>query len=157
LYPDTKIGVALPDLTIPQAAARLGVSVDTVKRRCKRGALRCRRTAEGRVLVELDGDPNVEDAAQPRGSAPQVQGDAFNNVKGILARLEAVTAERDWLRRRVESAEAERHELRVLLGAAQQSMAAALPAPQDAPHPAVRTTDSAEPGTHRPWWRFWRG
>jgi hypothetical protein len=151
-----KIGVALPELTIPQAAAHLGVSTDTVKRRCKRGALRCRRTAEGRVVVEIAASPNGTATPQPQGSAPQVQDESVDNVHTYRAQLDAVTAERDWLRARLEAAEVERHELRVLLGAAQQSMAAALPAPQDAPQSDIRMSDSAEPKTPCPWWQFWR-
>jgi hypothetical protein len=154
LYPDTGLEARLPDLTIPQAAAQLGVSVDTVKRRCRRGALRCRRTAEGRVLVDLAISPNGTAAPQPRGSAPHVQGNGVDTTSSTLARLEAITAERDWLRARLEAAESEREQLRILLGNAMQSVARALPAaPQDAPQPDDRSSDSPP----RPWWAFWRG
>jgi hypothetical protein len=144
----------LPDLTIPQAAAHLGVSVDTVKRRCKRGALRCRRTAEGRVLVEVGVGPNGTAAPQPRGGAPHVQGTSGHDEPKLQAQLDAVTAERDWLRARLEAAESEREQLRILLGNAMQSVARALPpAPQDAPQSVERSKDSPP----RPWWAFWRG
>lgn len=44
--------------SIPEAAARLGVSVDTVRRRVRSGRLPATRDARGRYVVELpDGSP----------------------------------------------------------------------------------------------------
>lgn len=48
----------MPRVTIPEAAARLGVSTDTVRRRIRAGLLPSERDGRGRYLVEVDGfDP----------------------------------------------------------------------------------------------------
>src|SRR3954454_12586556 len=43
----------MPALLLPEAAAVLGVSVDTIRRRVRRGQLAATHDAEGRVLVEV--------------------------------------------------------------------------------------------------------
>src|SRR4051794_21974390 len=94
-------------VSVAEAAVLLGVSVDTIKRRVRSGALQSPRTAPGRVLVTT---PEGEAASQERSSAPQ---DAPHvrcsdgAVAALQERVTAVTAERDWLRERVERAEAE--------------------------------------------------
>ena len=54
-------------LTIPQAAARLGVSVDTVRRRIKAGLMRASRNDQGAYVVEVPAAPSP-------ASAPDVPG-----------------------------------------------------------------------------------
>ena len=92
----------------------LGVSVDTIKRRVRSGALQGSRTAQGRVLVNLPGDEPAPHAPQEPAAAPQdaphVQGTGAESI-ALLERLTTVTAERDWLRERVERAESEREQL----------------------------------------------
>jgi len=83
----------------------------------------------------------------------------------LEARLAAIVAERDWLRERVERAESEREQLRILLSNAQQSHLRALhAAPQDAevppepqpvpdPFPVPNPpTPNAAPSRWRRWW-----
>ena len=52
----------MPELTLPQAAAALGVSVDTVRRRIKRGDLPARTDAAGRHLVTVEVTPTAPPA-----------------------------------------------------------------------------------------------
>jgi hypothetical protein len=76
--------------------------------------------------------------------------------------MAAVTAERDWLRERVERAESEREQLRILLSNAQQSLVRALQAapqaPPQLPVEAPTAPESREPAREpsAPWWRRWR-
>lgn len=79
-------------LTIDEAAARLGVSVSTVRRRIRDGILTVEReeTAQGfRYYVILEEPATVSTPGTPTAQ----------NVDAQLAQL---TADRDWLRSRVE-------------------------------------------------------
>jgi len=113
----------MAELTVTQAAARLGVSRDTVLRRIKRGQLQYRQDVNGRYLVEIPGD------------APAGANDATGAISG-----DAMRRELDWFRAQLEEAATERAELRRLLSQAQESLQRALPAPgdlqQNAPPPA---------------------
>jgi excisionase family DNA binding protein len=136
-------------VSVAEAAVILGVSVDTVKRRVRSGALHSIRTAQGRVLVSLPEEEPAPHAAQEPPSASrdagQVQG-SDPDVAALLERVAAMTAERDWLRERVERAESEREQLRILLSNAQQSLVRAL---QAAPRGASRQAQ-AGPGEPEP-------
>ncbi len=159
-------------VTVAEAAALLGVSVDTIKRRIRSGGLQGTRTARGRVLVAV---PGAEAAPQAVPAAPHEPVDApqaaphvhgSDAEHGALAeRVAAITAERDWLRERVERAESEREQLRILLSNAQQSLVRALhAAPQDAevppkpqpvpdPFPVPNPpTPNFQPSRWRRWW-----
>jgi len=150
-------------VTIAEAAALFGVSADTIKRRVRSGALRGMRDARGRILVDVPED----DARQVPRDASHLHG---AELLVLRERLAATAAERDWLRERVELAETEREQLRILLGSAQQHLARALPpAPYAAPHeraPGGQQTVSAagvvsddlagsSAAPRRAWWRFW--
>jgi len=104
----------MAELTVTQAAARLGVSRDTVLRRIKRGQLQYRQDVNGRYLVEIPGD------------APAGANDATGAISG-----DAMRRELDWFRAQLEEAATERAELRRLLAQAQESLQRALPAPGD--------------------------
>ena len=159
-------------VTVAEAAALLGVSVDTIKRRIRSGGLQGIRTARGRVLVAV---PDYEAAPQAVPAAPHDPVDApqgVGQVQGsdvehgaLVERVAAITAERDWLRERVERAESEREQLRILLSNAQQSLVRALhaapqgaevpPEPQPVPDPFPvpnPPTPNAEPSRWRRWW-----
>jgi len=149
-----------------EAAVELGVSVDTVQRRVRCGALPRTRTAAGRVLVGLPGMPAAPHApVDAPQAAPHVQGsDADHGA--LIERVAALAAERDWLRERVERAESEREQLRILLSNAQQWHLRALhAAPHAAPHGAAvpdlvpdpfpvpnPPSPNAEPSRWRRWW-----
>jgi excisionase family DNA binding protein len=53
-------------LSIPEAAVALGVSVDTIRRRIKAGLLRAQRDDHGAYLVEMHDVPGDDAATEPR-------------------------------------------------------------------------------------------
>lgn len=155
----------MPELPIAEAAAQLRISRDTLRRRAQQGAIAGRRDARGRWWITLP------DAAQPAHDAQHSAADAQQEL------LAEVRSERDLLRAevarlngRLDDAQRERGELRILLSNAQQQLAAVLaqPAQLPAPEPASRTEDPATPPVpvemadhipapvRRAWWRFWR-
>ena len=107
-------GTHMEELTVTQAAARLGVSRDTVLRRIKRGQVQYRQDVNGRYLVEIPRDA----PAGASGATGAISGDALRR-------------ELDWFRGQLEEAATERAELRRLLAQAQESLQRALPAPGD--------------------------
>lgn len=130
----------MAERTIAQAAVQLGVSTDTIKRRVRRGVLPSKRGADGRILIVLPDEP-LDDL---QGSAPHLHG---GDVATLHERLAATAAERDWLRERVEKAEAEREQLRILLGNAQQQLARALQSASQAPREEPEAATPAEEPT----------
>ena len=115
-------------LTIAEAAQKLGVSIDTIHRRLRRGQLSGHRqpTPQGFTwLVEIPVGPcNSKDGAP--SDAPVTAGD--------VQRLEQMVA---MLQAQLEVKDKQIEQLHILLQQAQ----AALPAPRD----------------NRPWWqRLWR-
>jgi hypothetical protein len=146
---------------IAEAATLLGVSVDTIKRRIRSGALQGNRDARGRLLVDVPGmEPAPQPSANAPHAAPQMQGNDAE-VATLQERVAAVTAERDWLRERVERAESEREQLRILLSNAQQSLVRALQAaPQQPQEPALDASGPPKQPAMATeaalWWRRWR-
>ena len=148
----------MAEYTIPEAAVALGVSIDTVRRRIKRGTLEARRNPQGRYVIvipegdgiELGGDVPVLliDLRRELSHTQEVLGEV-RHQRGQLE--EQVTAQR----RALESGETERAELRRLLAASMQTHA--LPESSAAPDTAAQAA-GAVPPTHRaavprPWWR----
>jgi DNA-directed RNA polymerase specialized sigma24 family protein len=119
-------------VTVPEAARRLGVTEDTVKRRLRKGELQGERKARPQGYtwtVELpDEDAETESTVSSSGD------DTVNHQmsNGEVRRLEEMVS---MLQHQLEVREREVQELHVLLQQAQ----AALPAPKD----------------NRSWWRFW--
>ncbi len=120
-------------VTVPEAARRLGVTEDTVKRRLRKGELQGERKARPQGYtwtVELpDEDAETESTVSSSGD------DTVNHQmsNGEVRRLEEMVS---MLQHQLEVREREVQELHVLLQQAQ----AALPAPKD----------------NRSWWRFWQ-
>jgi nitric oxide reductase activation protein len=165
----------MPALLLPEAAAALGVSVDTIRRRVRKGQLVATHDAEGRLLVEVPTarQPQadaVQDAMQTAAAAwqapssppePARQVPSTDNADHARALLEEVRRQRDQLeatvgdlRARLDQAETHltaaeqaQAELRRLLALALQTRA--LPEPRDEPVP----TDGR---SSRPWWARWR-
>ena len=142
---------------VREAAARLGVSTDTVRRRMRSGGLAAtkRPTPQGFVwLVELPDDA-------PPGVRPPVVGDDTEvarlraQVDGLRELAGELRRERDdWREQAVKSDDAAR-ELRVLVRQAQE-LARALPAGDGYPGGAPPGR-AAAPGPARPRWKFWVG
>jgi hypothetical protein len=96
-------------------------------------------------------EQNDVGAAAPREPAPvqqvapQPQGSDMDRA-ALLERVSTLTAERDWLRERVERAESEREHLNTLLSNAQQALVRAL---QVAPQP-VASSEAPDPSEQAP-------
>ena len=132
-------------VTLAEAAHRLGVSVDTVRRRLQKGELKGEQQVrpQGFIwLIELPDEPgqtsNSSADSQDDGEATSQASVAacqaeINRLESMVATLQdRVNAQQDEL----EARRREVQELHVLLQQAQ----VALPVPRD----------------NRPWWRFWQ-
>lgn len=165
-------------VTIAEAARRLGVSPDTIKRRLKRGELVGRKQSSTRgmlwqIEVPALAEPVHDDALPLHDDAPHavhdgapapaepVQDDTIHALRGMLMTLER-------------ELDARRRETERLLGIIEQ-MQRALPLPvqdappapplpvQDAPYgtaPGVPVQDRVQvvavAAAPRRWWRFFR-
>jgi hypothetical protein len=142
----------MPDLSLAEAASTLGISVETVRRRIKRGQLASHHDAEGHVLVTVpgsDGQMAVNGLADARQDDRQRQADASQDAAASVFHRELVDALKAHiadLQQRLDASEQAEAELRRLLGMALQRPT--LPAPEPTSH------DVRLP---RPWWRrLWR-
>jgi len=138
-------------LTQREAAEALGVSVEAIRKRVKRGTLRSEKGGDGRRYVYLDAAPDVAGTttAQDEGSAMTVElRDRLRYVEGQL------------------EAERQAHaEARRLLAAALERIPPAIEPPSEPPRSPEMADDeqqgrgpvpnagSPQEGTERPWWR----
>jgi excisionase family DNA binding protein len=158
-------------VTIQEAAERLGVKEDAIRKRIQRGTLRHEKTQEGRVFVWVDAAPDAaQDTAQD--AYRDVSHDALLSAKDetiAALREQLVQAnERDRESRRTIAdltsslEEANQENRRVIL--ALTSRIPAIEAPSDereAPETVEEAPDRAEPrpatgGAQEPAWRRWR-
>lgn len=100
----------MPSLPLAEAAALLGVSVDTVRRRIRRGELEAAKDERGRYVVEVADTP-APSLDTPAGDLPEVA-----VLRERVARLEAELEAR---RREAEAAEVAQREMRALVSQAQ--------------------------------------
>ncbi len=122
-------------VSIIEAAERLGVSVDTIRRRMKKGELVGEKepTPQGyewRIILPRE----ESDVTEPQGEPASVshQGDAIK-LELLRERIDELKQERDdWKEQAQRSGEAER-ELRILLRGAQELALPAKTTPYDAP------------------------
>jgi hypothetical protein len=125
-------------VTVPEAARRLGITEDTVKRRLRKGELQGERKARPQGytwMVKLpDEEAETNSTVTDTGLPPDDDPVNHRVNSGEVRRLEEMVS---MLQHQLEVREREVQELHVLLQQAQ----AALPTPRD----------------HRPWWqRLWR-
>jgi hypothetical protein len=125
-------------VTVPEAARRLGVTEDTVKRRLRKGELQGERKARPQGYTWMVGLPDEESETESTvtGTVSPPDDDTVNHRvnNGETRRLEEMVT---MLQHQLEVREREVQELHVLLQQAQ----AALSAPRD----------------NRSWWqRLWR-
>ncbi len=150
-------------VTAQEAAELLGVTVEAVRGRIKRGTLKAERTPEG-VYVWLETDWPT-DRTRPAEDQPTDRSRSDADAL-ISAKDETITALREQL-----EAERQAHaESRRLLMAALERIPPALEAPRAAPggpQTAAEEPDRVEHRTdtggaqeaarRRPWWRRWFG
>lgn len=118
-------------LDIVEAATRLGLSTETVRKRLQRGKLKGFKTPGGgwRVVLPTPDSPDKQPGQSPDGSA---------------ALVAALRDEVAFLRGQLQARDDEIRRAHVLLQQAQQQ--------------AVRLLDPPEtPPERRPWWRRWFG
>ncbi len=177
--PDTSRPDAAPEgLTVAEAAARLAVTPDAIRRRLHRGTLAGAKTVDGEWRVWLP----VDEAGAPPGPPPGQCPDAARTPPGqvdppfegsrpeathpaVEALIESQQAEiaylREHLAERSRELAAERERFDVLhrealaripaLGAGQEAPVAA----REPQHEARPVESAADADTSVPWWRFW--
>jgi excisionase family DNA binding protein len=140
-------------VTIQEAAQRLGVKEDAIRKRIQRGTLRHEKTQEGRVFVWLDAAPDAtQDAAQ------DTYRDASQDAL-LSAKDETIAALREQL---AQANERDRENRRII--AALTSRIPAIEAPpgeRESPAPGADVGARAEPQSatgedQEPAWRRWR-
>jgi excisionase family DNA binding protein len=133
-------------LTVTEAADQLGISVEAVRQRLKRGTLRHTKR-EGRVYVHLDDD-------QPT-----------DRTTDHDALVESLREQLEQLRQQLERADERDRENRRLLAAALERIPPQLEPPKS-PETVEEAPEGAEPrsaaggaqeGSKQPWWRRWLG
>ena len=122
-------------LDIVEAATRLGLSTETVRKRLQRGKLKGFKTPEGvwRVVLPAPDSPDKQPGQSPDSS-----------LDGSAALVTALRDEVAFLRGQLQARDEEIRRAHVLLQQAQQQ--------------AVRLLEPPEtPPERRPWWRRWIG
>jgi hypothetical protein len=135
--------VARQRLTVQEAAEALGASVDAVRSRIRRGTLDHEKDPSGRVFVWLGDDQAADE--------PQRQ------VEGSPELVDALRAQVEDLKARLDRAEEAARENRRLLAAALERIPPQLEAPssaEDEPEASAPTEPRHAPQEQAsPWWR----
>ena len=155
-------------MTIQEAARRLGVKEDAIRKRIQRGSMRHEKAEDGRVYVWVDA---AQDATQDTRQTSQ---DAYQDATQDATqdeRLEDLREQISYLRRQLdEERDARRRADMILVQLSQANAEQArtireLEAPQEATEAAETVVDASEEseppaatveaqeGVHRPWWR----
>jgi len=145
-------------LTVPQAAEALGVTVDAVRGRIRRGKLEAEHDDAGTVYVWID-TPVEADSRGPSGASQRPSAD-------LAERIEDLREEVAYLREQLQHAtERDRENRRIIAALTSRIPAIEAPAsPEEResaetaeqasegrePRPA---TEGAQAGVQRPWWR----
>jgi excisionase family DNA binding protein len=152
---DAAQDAAQDKVTIQEAAQRLGVKEDAIRKRIQRGTLRHEKTQEGRVFVWLDAAP---DATQ--GAAQDTYRDASQDAL-LSAKDETIAALREQL---AQANERDRENRRII--AALTSRIPAIESPAEPPESPTEATEqpgrvdpqtplegAQEPVERVSWWR----
>ncbi len=139
-------------LTVPEAAAALGISADAVRSRIKRETLASVREG-GRVFVVLGGPARAQPTNRP-GATDQPTDQGGRTAELIATLREQLQAERDANRENRRIIVALTSRIPQLEAPRETPEAAETPAPE--PEGASPRSDSPGPQTapqRRPWWR----
>jgi excisionase family DNA binding protein len=147
-------------VTIQEAAQRLGIKEDAIRKRIQRGSLRHEKTQEGRVFVWVD---TAQDAT--RDTTEDTYQDVSRDAV-LAAKDETIAALQEQL---AQANERDRENRRIIAALTQRIPAIEAPAspePSESPEseashvPSETPTDAREdpqaPDT-RPWWQRWFG
>lgn len=149
----------MAELSISEAAAALGVSVDTIRRKIKRGEMQAEQDEHGKYMVKVkaaDGGP----VAPPTVGGPAETArlrleldQAERMIDELRHQREVLEAELQGARQAMQDAATERSELRRLLGNAQAlQLSHALPPPAEGQAPQA----IAAPRKRHWYWPFGR-
>ena len=125
-------------VTVPEAARRLGITPDGVRKRINRGHIKSEKADDGRVYVYLDNTTTEADTLRDASATERLIGE--------------LQAHNEFLREQLEAERAANRENRRLLAAALERIPA-LEAPQDTPsEPQESPVSASEPrsGTQAP-------
>jgi hypothetical protein len=142
------------EYTATEAAAVLGISADSLRRRIRQGTVQARRDGQGRLVVELPADAGAPQAAPSVAGAPPASAGGVQALQAELQALRAVLveirSERDALRLQVAVHAQERHQWHERLREAH-----VLAAQRPALSAEVASTAEPTPAPALPWWRKW--
>ena len=160
--------IAQDKMTIQEAARRLGVKEDAIRKRIQRGSMRHEKAEDGRVYVWVDA---AQDTTQ---DAERESQDAYQDTAQDTAqdeRLKDLREQVAYLRRQLDEEREARRRADMILAQLSQANAEqartirAIEAPQEAtesPETVEEASEDAEPrsyapgaqeGVQRPWWR----
>jgi hypothetical protein len=128
-------------LSVTEAAERLGISVEAIRGRIKRGTLRNEKGPDGTVFVLVDANQSRPDANQ----STDRPSDQSELVADLRERVED-------LKEQLERANERDRENRRLLAAALERIPPALEAPEESLETQEEET-THPPTPDRPWWR----
>ena len=144
---------------IAEAARRLGLTPDGVRKRVRRGTLPHVRQ-EGRIWVMLAADETPAETLSDTAKTGRDGADAVaaDELRARVASLETELARTHEALRRAQEAEGEQR--RIIAGLMQRLPELAAPspsstAPVESPTPAPPAVGPV-PAAPRPWWRRWR-
>jgi hypothetical protein len=149
-------GQAVP---VAEAAARLGLTPETLRKRLWRGQVQGEKR-DGQwyvVLPEQDAAGPVRDTAGPRqdGAGPEQDREQDRQDEGGLAAQYIASLERMLAEQRIEL-EARRREVQELHILLQRAQQLALPAPNSPPTANGADRPNGTPAANSsPWWRRW--
>jgi hypothetical protein len=140
-------------LTVPQAAEALGVTVDAVRGRIRRGKLKSEQHA-GSVYVWLDASEE-DDSRGPSATSHRPSDDRSERIEDFREQVA-------YLREQLQAERQAHAEARRIIAGLVERIPA-IEAPQEAPEAAGAaeeqqgrgqpTTGEAQEGAQRPWWR----
>src|SRR5215208_435068 len=143
-------------LTIPEAAVRLGLSENALRKRVHRDTIEHEKDEEGRVFVYLS--PGV-----PPTTSDQADGQASDQVDGLHRLIARLEGEVEYLRRETEDWKEEARRKDTII----MTMAQRIPELEAVPDASQRpVTDSGEgsgveeeypEGQRASWWQRWFG
>jgi hypothetical protein len=135
-------------LTVPQAAEALGVTVDAVRGRIRRGKLQAEHEA-GAVYVLIDA-PDKDDRRGPSSTSQRRSDDQSERIEDLREQV-------DYLRDQLEQAnERDRENRRIIAALTSRIPAIEAPESEDSLGPTDTPTGAAretQEGVQRPWWR----
>jgi hypothetical protein len=151
-------------VAIGEAAHSIGISIDAVRQRIKRGQLTGYKE-NGRWFVYLNRNGQAPEPTPEQPSSP----DQSTVISALVDQLRVKDEQIAAKDRQIERDAEERAELRRLLGNAQMQLTQLLPAPKDesltrndVEADQMRPRDVSEPvepsqdlEQRRPWWKWW--